>query len=377
MSIKMGSSLESAQAILGLSNGFASDSEVLALFWAKYSSSPKEFRENPSALALDHIGALQTIAIRQKSRLLHFVLTILPHLTDHNNALPPVDEQNVNLIGHEPTDVDLTLSSNDTLHNDSPLHPADEPLAPSNGALDGDELESLCASRVTEESDSSADIPSSSEEDSISDFSDEDNGRYYDGQKWCCEDCDEPLAHCDCTDGPSNYPCPTCASEAADMEFCTKCSNCHRALEGPCSECQLPEGTTDPSELFWDQLEKVWRCALCFWEVEADNADEGRCHCPSEQDPHFRRRIELAEYPEYGPADSDSSVADSADSEPDSGDEEFVEEDGPIVMGFANLLAGNYDPFEKMASPGLGATGITGEATMGAGGEAMDTGGDT
>ncbi|KAI4248391.1 MAG: hypothetical protein L6R40_000950 [Gallowayella cf. fulva] len=61
------------------------------------------------------------------------------------------------------------------------------------------------------------------------------------------------------------------------------------------------------------------------------------------------RCIELSEYPEYGPADSDSSVADSTDSEPDSGDDEFVEDDGPFVPGLTNLLAGNYDPFENMA----------------------------
>ena len=42
------------------------------------------------------------------------------------------------------------------------------------------------------------------------------------------------------------------------------------------------------------------------------------------------RRIELLCYHEYEPADSDSSGAESTDSEPDSEDQAFIEDDGPF-----------------------------------------------
>lgn len=122
--------------------------------------------------------------------------------------------------------------------------------------------------------------------------------------------------------------------------------------DGQCSSCWIPNsiaGLEDLSELFWDPDDHVWRCALCQWEVEANSYEVGQCHCTTGEGGYVRR-IELAEYPDYEPADSDSSIADSTDSEPDSGDEEFIEDDGPFVPSFVNLLAGNYDPFEKMAS---------------------------
>ncbi|KAI4192960.1 MAG: hypothetical protein LQ346_004055 [Caloplaca aetnensis] len=392
MSIKAHPSVESAQAKLGLNNGFASDSEVLALFWTKYSSLPKESRGKSSNLAVDYVGALRTITIRQKSRLLLFVLTILPHLTDHNvglltngslpewlvyrgaeaesqDAVPPVNKPNLDLIKPEPTDTGPTPNSNDTLQDVPPLQKADG-TAPLASHDSDEELEKMRASPFTEESASSADIPSSSDEEPLeylSDSSSDEHRKYYDGQKWRCEACMETLAECYCPDGHSDYQCAICGSDAADMEFCINCSKCHQSLEGPCSECQIPgdpkteEDTEDPSELFWDDLEQVWRCALCFWEVEANKSNEGYCHCSSEQKPNRLRRIELAEYPDYSPADSDSSVADSTDSEPDSGDEEFIEDDGPFISSFVNMLAGNYDPFEKMTSSEL---------------EPMDTGGD-
>ncbi|KAL8925677.1 MAG: hypothetical protein Q9208_003360 [Pyrenodesmia sp. 3 TL-2023] len=307
------------------------------------------------------------------------------------DAEPPMNEPKIDGIKPEPNDVDPTPNSKGTLQDGLPLRPADEILAPSNGGPGDDELEPMCASPVTEESASSADIPSSSEDDTLS--SDEDL-KYYDGEKWCCQDCHEPVADCNCGTLHTYYACEICDSEALDMEFCTNCSNCHQSLEGPCAECWVPElseeDMEDLSELFWDRLEQVWRCGLCFWEVEANDENEGHCHCPSEQSPSLLRRIELAEYPDYGPADSDSSGANSTDSEPDSGDEEFVEDDGPFVLSFAHLLAGNYDPFEKVAPPELEALGTGGAAvatggevmdvgadTLATGGEAMDTGGDT
>ncbi|KAL8653563.1 MAG: hypothetical protein Q9210_002017 [Variospora velana] len=149
------------------------------------------------------------------------------------------------------------------------------------------------------------------------------------------------------------------------MELCTRCSKCYQSFEGPCSECRILEDSEsegdmeDPSELFWDNS----------LEVEANDADEGHCHCVSGQGSDLLRHIELAEYPDFAPADSDSSVPDSTDSEPDSGDGEFIEDDGPVDSGFATAEQG------VMGTNGE-ATTETGGESMATGGEAMDTGDD-
>lgn len=50
------------------------------------------------------------------------------------------------------------------------------------------------------------------------------------------------------------------------------------------------------------------------------------------------RRIELPPYDEYEPADSDSSGAEWVDSESDSEDEAFVEDDGPFNPEILTLM---------------------------------------
>ena len=220
------------------------------------------------------------------------------------------------------------------------------------------------------ESVSSADIPSSSVDlmDTSSDSSDSsgENTTDDDGQRWRCEECSETLATCQCPNSCSTYHCTLCGLGEADMQFCNYCSKCHNADKGPCGGCWNaantdPEDVGELSHLFWDVTDGIWRCALCQWEVEANSDEEGHCHCSTQQDNPVRicgtgprcvewcRRIELSQYVEFEPADSDSSVADSTDSEPDSGDEEFIEDDGPFIPSFLNLLAGNYDPFENFS----------------------------
>lgn len=44
------------------------------------------------------------------------------------------------------------------------------------------------------------------------------------------------------------------------------------------------------------------------------------------------RGIELSEYLDYGPADSDTSVADFSDSERDSEDDAFIDDGGPFFF---------------------------------------------
>ena len=60
--------------------------------------------------------------------------------------------------------------------------------------------------------------------------------------------------------------------------------------------------------------------------------------------------IELLDYPEYGPADSDSSGPESTDSEPDSEDEAFIEDDGPFEPGLLTLLRAPTPPDDSDGS---------------------------
>ena len=62
--------------------------------------------------------------------------------------------------------------------------------------------------------------------------------------------------------------------------------------------------------------------------------------------PRTVRRIELSKRQDYGPADSDISVADFSHSEPDSEDDAFIGDGRPFFAGLAHLLANNHDSFE-------------------------------
>ena len=59
------------------------------------------------------------------------------------------------------------------------------------------------------------------------------------------------------------------------------------------------------------------------------------------------RCIELLYYHEYEPADSDSSGLESVDSEPDSDDEAFVEDDGPFDPAILTLEPPFLTPDEQ------------------------------
>ncbi|KAI4128536.1 MAG: hypothetical protein LQ341_006668, partial [Variospora aurantia] len=200
---------------------------------------------------------------------------------------------------------DFPIDFTGALQVDFPLRQAAETLAPGNGSSVAAEREPIDTSRFTEKSASSEYIPSSSEEETVSESSSDEDRRYYDGQKWRYEDCEETLADCDCGNKHADYICGTCGSEAADIELCTRCPKCHQSFEGPFSECRVLEDSKsdgdmeDQSERCWDNLEQAWRCVLCFWEVEANNADEGHCHCVSAQGSDLLRHIELADYLDY------------------------------------------------------------------------------
>ncbi|KAL8647991.1 MAG: hypothetical protein Q9226_006196 [Calogaya cf. arnoldii] len=383
---------EGAYTYLRITDRGINDSDVVASSYALYSKLP-EAAKRPSSIFLTYTGALRTIAVHRQSRLLAFVLSILPHLNDHNvglltyTPLPPMPKKAaVRLqtqdtlpvgIGHiiltEPDTTVRDAANGTSQHGGHTSNEKeDQTMTPASSGLEENEsTSSYCDSpSPIAESASSADIPSSSVDlmDTSSDSSgnsSREEGKYYDGQRWRCEECSERLAVCQCPDGCSTYRCALCGSGEADMEFCTYCSRCHNTNKGSCGGCRDVanidcEEEEDLSTLLWDADDKIWRCALCHGEVEANSDEEGHCHCYTKHDipvyiglvglvPGYSwsRRIELSEYPEYQPADSDSSGADPTDSEPDSGDEEFIEDDGPFTPGLLNLLAGNYDPFEN------------------------------
>ncbi|KAI4239699.1 MAG: hypothetical protein LQ349_000173 [Xanthoria aureola] len=387
---------EAAYIQLGIADHNVDDGNVVASFYALYSKLPKAVRGAAYASSLIYTEALRTIAIYRQSRLLAFVLTILPYLDDHNVALltcAPLTPMPTNTNAGTPIQDTFSTGNEcivDVTEPDTAVANAADGTSQDGGhpsQKTGDQILTLASSGLEEneptllysdspspvaESASSADIPSSSV-DLMDTSSGSSLGHYYDGQMWRCEGCDELLAACQCLDDSSTHdssthPCAVCGSEDANMQFCTYCSKCHKTEKGPCGGCQdaanqysvVSEGE-HLSELFWDERDGIWRCALCYWEVEANSNEEGYCHCYIKQDTpasldgfsnrnaDWCRRIELSEYPEYEPADSDSSGADSTDSEPDSGDEEFIEDNGPFEPAFVNLLAGNYDPFEDMS----------------------------
>ena len=80
----------------------------------------------------------------------------------------------------------------------------------------------------------------------------------------------------------------------------------------------------------YDDVDGVWRCSECQWEIEADNETDGNCHCVEEEG--RIRRVDLSQIPDYEPADDGaSSIESSSDQEGDSDDEDAID-DGEDVM---------------------------------------------
>lgn len=78
---------EGAYIQLEIADRNVDDGNVVASFYALYSKLPKAVRGAAYASSLIYTEALRTIAIYRQSRLLAFVLTILPYLDDHNVGL--------------------------------------------------------------------------------------------------------------------------------------------------------------------------------------------------------------------------------------------------------------------------------------------------
>ena len=112
-----------------------------------------------------------------------------------------------------------------------------------------------------------------------------------------------------------------------------------------CAECnpEIEESKVRKDDIIFDDVDEVWRCSECRWEVEADDKIYGNCHCLDEGG--SMRIVNLSRIPDYERADdAASSTAPSSDQEGDSDDEDFID-DGEDMMEDERF--GRYVDFDE------------------------------
>ena len=233
------------------------------------------------------IGALELISFRRQSRLLAFILTIIPHLTKENVALlatPPTpstaslpknrQQPSGNASLNRIVVAATTQQSSTQAATVNPVVPTpeDEPTTAASGSADDLSLSTVDdVSEPSEENYSACFYNSSSEEnDDSTDYESEESmdGRFWNGQTWRCDQCNE-IVEGECPLGHNLNPCKVCEE---DPEDCT---------------CDGSQSTDDEKDLAsddhmkWDDQDGIWRCTTCLWEVEANSEDNGECQCVS------------------------------------------------------------------------------------------------
>ncbi|KAL9604056.1 MAG: hypothetical protein Q9219_000818 [cf. Caloplaca sp. 3 TL-2023] len=379
---------DAAYARLNITDRNVDDGKVVASFHALSSTSPNGIFQALNEHNLTYVKALEIIATCRQSRLLLFILTVIPELSDHNvgllttATLPPVPENwtaKSNGGSNDPVIQNETVSDklqtgpiNSKEIGNGALGGAgrdseEKPPSPPGSTLDAGSDSSVDFPSAAD-SDSSAEIPSSADS-APSESSADDSGYYHDGRNWRCELCAEPLTKCGCCDDDYRlvHRCIECDRDL-DVERCAwYCSNCHAAEGEACLGCEVHDGDSiasddPPNEIFEAD---VWRCATCLWEIEASDSEYGYCpECTCDDDASTasheedsskgnrkrkkkgNKKFKLADYPDFEPADLDSSGPESEHSEWDSGDESFVDDDDPLLPNTEHLLAGHYDPYE-------------------------------
>ena len=291
------------------------------------------------------LNALQFIAEARRSPFLHFLATIVGHLTEKDiavlaNKTFPASPESGN-VGEE-------LVSAESVGEGS----VDEEIAhnPASESSEGEmEMDEDSPSQPRSPSSSEASISSSNGMGTDSDFSEEVSATVFDHHIWRCEECWTALVDWKCPNGHALERCETCGWQL-DNGPCKRCLGMCGAYErdrvdGECSNCEAGEESEDEDTIAFDNTDGLWRCTDCHWEVEADNETDGNCHCLNDKrEAHF---IDLSDCLDYEPADSCSSDDDSTDSEPNSGDEGFIDdteisEDGiapDAAAGTVNLAA--------------------------------------
>ena len=275
--------------------------------------------------------ALEFIATARKSRFLRFLATIGEHLNDKNVA---VLARKTFATSSEPGNVCGADLQDEALPSGELSMDRDCESCEGNMELDAFGEHYLSSedwpSQPRSPSTPEATFSSSDGMNADSDFSEEVCGGYFDPveKTWRCEECNTALVDEECPNGHELGRCQTCGWEL-DNGLCQRCldvcATCGAEMvHGQCNSCGEGEGSEDEDTITFDEKEGLWRCIYCHWEVEADNDTDGNCHCLNDDgEAHF---IDLSECPDYEPADSCSSEDDPTDSEPNSDDEDFIDD---------------------------------------------------
>lgn len=296
---------------LGIADPSISDGDVVVAFHKAYSVQ----RDSPGGDVSETVNALNAIAGSRGSQWLAFTRMILPHLTEANvsvlssrrmstpNFQSSVDVNNQQSGNastvHETKDPTTAISCEPFIFRAAadPPPPTEftlsaKPTWPkatksprasrahdfdSDGSIDW--AVSVTASNYSEDLSSGA---SSSDRDSVlSQLSEIEGGKLWNGQYWCCAVCNEELDdEGKCFEDHTTDPCGYCGKDF-EMRDCSKyCVECHLELPEPCPHCNADEeGEEAPMEMIWDDTDGIWRCTTCMWEVEASREDEGHCQC--------------------------------------------------------------------------------------------------
>ncbi|CAF9904945.1 MAG: hypothetical protein ALECFALPRED_010642 [Alectoria fallacina] len=176
---------------------------------------------------------------------------------------------------------------------------------------------------------------------------------------WRCNECNAELIDGECPDGHNlSNRCEECGENCLER-YCRDCVplSCRKcgylSIRDVCLICgyDREDGDKEMSnqaeekEILFDEHDGVWRCVHCQWEVEWDNEgigeafDIGTCQCMIEDG--RPRQIDLVKYPDYEPAycilgdsgqhHSDLNSPQSSDSEGDSDDEHFIDDDSDLM----------------------------------------------
>lgn len=261
--------LPEAYESLEIKDASIADGDIVAAFYAIYE---KDDVATPVRRRWS-IKALETIANSRQSQLLAFVLTVIPHLTRNN----------VFLLAKPPTSTPARPTLSEVIELDSDNERTLTPASRSNDSTATSDSDNI--SLPSEESPSSVGSISTSADSTESDFDDHIGGKFWDGANWRCEECNDELVEGKCPNGDVINPCRLCG-RAFEGGCPALCDHCHTELRDPCSECTnigcTDDGVSPEDVMIWDELDKVWRCTDCLWEVEANGEDEGQCHCLAE-----------------------------------------------------------------------------------------------
>ena len=275
-------SLESAYKALIVRDTTASDGNVVVAFQQCYSTMSPSARKNL-------IGALELISFRRQSQLLAFILTIIPHLTKDNVALlatPPASSATSLPTNWQPSGTanlsKVVVSATTAQQSNAQAAAVDsvvptsenEPTTAASGSAEDLSTTSVDDASVPSEGNYSTRFYYSSSEsnNASTDYESEESmdGKYWNGQRWGCEECDNELVGGKC---PLGHDLNLCQSCGEDPEDCT--------CNGSQSTSDDEEDLAGGKKIAWDDHDGIWRCTACLWKVEANSEDDGECHCGS------------------------------------------------------------------------------------------------